>query len=323
MNEETALSLPDEGAFVASIQQINRFQKVVHANMVEGQDFGVIPGTNKPTLLKPGAEKIAKLLGLSDSYEIMDRQEVWPEPGFFRYLIKCSLRHVNTGNLISEGLGECNSMESKYRWRESKRICPQCGAEAIIKGKAEYGGGWLCYKNKGGCGGKWEDGAAEIEGQSIGRIENEDIYSQVNTILKMAKKRALVDAALSAGRLSQVFTQDIEDIPRETVIDSEPIKAEPAATKPPQTAKESNPIPTAAQPAQTAKGDISDPQNRKIQAMCKDMEIDKDSYHAYLTAAFGKGSTKDLTKKEASEVIEAISEGQDRIDAELAKMMED
>ena len=43
------------------------------------------------------------------------------------------------------------------------------------------------------------------------RIENDDVFSQVNTILKMAKKRALVDAALSAGRLSEVFTQDIED----------------------------------------------------------------------------------------------------------------
>ena len=99
--------------------------------------------------------------------------------------------------------------------------------------------------------------------------------------------------------------------------------ASPKQSKPTQTAKESKPIPTAAQPAQTATGGITAPQNRKIQAMCKDMEIDKDSYHAYLTAAFGKGSTKDLTKKEASEVIEAISEGQDRIDAELAKMMED
>ena len=47
------------------------------------------------------------------------------------------------------------------------------------------------------------------------RLDNEDIYSQVNTILKMAKKRALVDAALSAGRLSQVFTQDIEDMHEE------------------------------------------------------------------------------------------------------------
>jgi hypothetical protein len=52
------------------------------------------------------------------------------------------------------------------------------------------------------------------------RLDNEDIYSQVNTILKMAKKRALVDAALSAGRLSDVFTQDIEDMP--DIVESEP-----------------------------------------------------------------------------------------------------
>ena len=44
------------------------------------------------------------------------------------------------------------------------------------------------------------------------RIENDEIFSQRNTLLKMAKKRALVDAALSAGRLSDMFTQDMEDI---------------------------------------------------------------------------------------------------------------
>jgi len=103
-------------------------------------------------------------------------------------------------------------MESKYRWRETKRKCPVCGEESIIKGKAEYGGGWLCFKKIGGCGTKWDNDAAEMIEQKVGQVENEDIYSQVNTILKMAKKRALVDAALSAGRLSQVFTQDIEDM---------------------------------------------------------------------------------------------------------------
>lgn len=46
---------------------------------------------------------------------------------------------------------------------ESKK-CPKCGAAAIIKGKQEYGGGWLCYQRKGGCGFKWPDGDAEIEG---------------------------------------------------------------------------------------------------------------------------------------------------------------
>jgi len=88
----------------------------------------------------------------------------------------------------------------------------------------------LCFKKSGGCGAKWEDGAEEIESQTIGRVENEDIYSQVNTILKMAKKRALVDAALSAGRLSQVFTQDIEDMGLGQIIEVEE-KQPPQATK--------------------------------------------------------------------------------------------
>lgn len=39
------------------LQAIANFQTVVQNNLKSGQDFGVIPGTNKPTLLKPGAEK--------------------------------------------------------------------------------------------------------------------------------------------------------------------------------------------------------------------------------------------------------------------------
>ena len=27
----------------------------------------------------------------------------------------------------------------------------------MIKGKPEYGGGWVCYKKKGGCGARWTD----------------------------------------------------------------------------------------------------------------------------------------------------------------------
>ena len=112
MTTQTALTLPDETQFRADIQAINRFQAIVHQNLVDNQDYGVIPGTTKPTLLKPGAEKIAKLLGLSDQYEIVDRQEDWNKP-FFRYLVKCKLIYITTQSLISEGLGECNSMEGK------------------------------------------------------------------------------------------------------------------------------------------------------------------------------------------------------------------
>ena len=235
--ERGALALPEKEEFIADIKAINEFQRIVHECLISGQDFGVIPGTTKPTLLKPGAEKIAKLLGLADHYELVDRQEEWdPAKPLFRYLIRCRLVHLGTGAVISEGLGECNSMEAKYRWRESKRKCPECGTETIIKGKEEWGGGWLCFKKMGGCGYKWPDGAPEIENQKIGRVENEDIYSQVNTILKMAKKRALVDAALSAGRLSNVFTQDIEDTggTGETTPPKQPEEEKPSLRKPPE-----------------------------------------------------------------------------------------
>jgi len=233
VEDNNALTLPDPDIFLGKLQEINKFQNIVHANLIPNQDFGVIPGTMKPTLLKPGAEKIAKLLNLADEYEIMDKIEDWDRP-LFHYTIKCLLRHIGSGIVVSEGVGECNSMEAKYRWRESKRVCPICGASAIIKGKEQYGGGWLCFKKMGGCGKAWPDGAPEIVSQQVGQVENEDIYSQVNTILKMAKKRALVDAALSAGRLSNIFTQDMEDIATKPVV-SKPAKAAKKAEAPMET----------------------------------------------------------------------------------------
>jgi hypothetical protein len=51
----------------------------------------------------------------------------------------------------------------------------------------------------------------EIEAYSY-RVPNEDIYSQVNTILKMAEKRALVAATLVTVNASDFFTQDMEDL---------------------------------------------------------------------------------------------------------------
>lgn len=215
-------ALPDEQLFKRDMEAINRFQKIVQETMNEGQDFGVIPGTNKPTLLKPGAEKITKILGLSDQYIILDKQEDWSKP-FFRYLVKCTLINLKFNVVISEGMGECNSMESKYRYRDAQRKCPICEKETIFKSKLD-GGGWFCWAKKGGCGAQFTAEDPEIINQDSGKVENEDIYSLVNTILKMAEKRALVDAALHAGRLSNVFTQDIEDLPEGT------IKSKPAAT---------------------------------------------------------------------------------------------
>jgi hypothetical protein len=183
--------------------------------MVEGVDFGVIPGAREQTLLKPGAEKLCTLFGLAPHFTILTQVEDWTgassdgEPLFY-YLYRCSL--YRGGALIAEGDGSCNSREKKYRYRQAQRLCPRCEQPAIIKGRAEYGGGWICHRNKGGCGAKFSDGDPQIEEQEVGQILNADIYDLVNTIQKMAQKRALTAATLLAVNASEFFTQDLEDI---------------------------------------------------------------------------------------------------------------
>ena len=103
---------------------------------------------------------------LSPRYRLIERIADWDgaqhsgEP-FFYYQYRCRLWR---GSLpVAEADGSCNSWEKKYRFRSGERIWPACAATAIIKGRPEYGGGWLCYRGKGGCGAKWSDGDTVIE----------------------------------------------------------------------------------------------------------------------------------------------------------------
>ena len=191
-------------------ERLVQLQQFVKEYLVDGEDFGTIPGTPKPTLYKPGADKLCELYGLADEYTVTQRTEDF-DRGLFDYEVKCTLLRKPEMSLVSSGLGSCNSYETKYRWRDSKRLCPTCGKDAIIKGKVEYGGGWICFAKKGGCGGKFADNDPNITRQIVGRVQNEDIADLKNTILKMGKKRAKVDAVLSATRSSGLFTQDMED----------------------------------------------------------------------------------------------------------------
>lgn len=193
--------------------RLTELQEFVQFYMKEGEDFGTIPGTPKPTLYKSGADKLCDIYGIADQYKITNRTEDWSK-NLFDYEVECTLVSKRDSRLIATGLGSCNSFEGKYRWRETKRHCPKCGRETIIKGKAEWGGGWVCWNKPGksdGCGAKFPDGDQAIEAQAVGKTENDDIPTLKNTLLKMAKKRAKVDAVLSATRSSGLFTQDIED----------------------------------------------------------------------------------------------------------------
>lgn len=178
-------------------------------------DYGVIPGTSKQkVLLKPGAEKLCSFFGLSPRFVAEQIVEDWTgadhggEPLFY-YRYKCEL--YRGSHLIAEAVGSCNSWEKKYRYRSGERVCPACGKAAIIKGKEEYGGGWLCFAKKGGCGAKFADGDEAIVGQQTGNVKNPDVADIVNTCQKIAQKRALVASVLIGTNASDSFTQDLED----------------------------------------------------------------------------------------------------------------
>jgi hypothetical protein len=166
--------------------------------MRDGQHFGTIPGTNKPTLYKAGAELLTTLFGLTPIFTAVTVIEDWNgtdhngEPFFF-YKYRCDLMRGDM--LVATGFGSCNSFEKKYRYRSASMVCPQCGKDAIIKGKVEFGGGWLCFKRKGGCGANFADNDPAIVNQPVGSVPNPEIADLVNTIDKMAQKRAyeLVD----------------------------------------------------------------------------------------------------------------------------------
>ena len=219
--EATVASTLTLDALVARTRLI---QEAMRDLMKEGEHFGKIPGSDKPALLKPGAELLGVLFQLAPTFT--ETESLERPGGHYTVKVKCAL--LNGYRLVGEGLGLCTTRESKYAYRKGDRKCPACGHEAIIKGKEEYGGGWLCFKKRGGCGAKFNAGDATIESQVSGRVENDDLADIYNTVLKMAVKRAHVAAILVSTGASDIFTQDLEDLPLTTPMAPAP----PVVTRP-------------------------------------------------------------------------------------------
>lgn len=141
-------------------------EQIIAENLQPGIDYNTIPGCGrKPALLKPGAEKLAAIYGLTASVEVINRVEHYDQQ-FVMYEVKTTLRD-QSGSIVAEGLGSCNTRERKYA--------------------------------------------------------RTDFSTNLNTVIKMARKRSFVDAVLTACHASGVFTQDIEDVAnyQPTVIEKE------------------------------------------------------------------------------------------------------
>lgn len=229
-------------------ERVQMLQEFVRDIMIPGQDYGYIPGCPKPSLLKPGAEKLCDIFGFSKQLKVTNRIEDW-QNGVFAYEVIVTLISKLTGLIEAEGVGSCNSKEKKYRTQDS--------------------------------------------------------YSVANTVLKMAKKRALVDAVLSATRSSGLFTQDIEEIGI-TGFNSSPkqqsqstylhhgTNAGTSDIHPRQTA------PNQPQPAATEK------QLKKIYVLAWELKLPPETAKQMLLDLYHVKESTQLNKRQASDLISRL-----------------
>jgi hypothetical protein len=215
--------------------------------MVKDQDFGEIPGTNKPTLLKPGAEKLCNFFGLEPEFTPIVEDIDWTgaqHGGEVFCYARYRCRLLREGRVVGVGEGSCNSWEAKYRYRwvaeeqvPEQLDCTRLAKRGVRRTVCEFDFAIERAETTGTYGKPAEHwqrlrdairaGTARAvekftrRGKSVAwemdvdtalyRIPNPDVADVVNTIQKMAQKRALVAATLIATSASEFFTQDVED----------------------------------------------------------------------------------------------------------------
>ncbi len=171
------------------VHQTQKIIEIKNKAMKEGVHFGIIPGCQKPSLWKPGAEKMCQAFRLKPEFETTSRDDPnrtvnWKKwdyknkkeiegttRGYIEYDSRCTLIHIPTGEVYAKNVSaSCNNFESRYR-----------------------------------------------------SLNPNDVK---NTLTKMSEKRSLVAAVLIGTAASDIFTQDIEDIPQLLNGDSEPLSNE-------------------------------------------------------------------------------------------------
>ena len=284
-------------------RQVNTVQQIMRNIMQENEHYGVIPGTKKPSLYKPGAEKLGLVFRLRPEYQI-DRSDL--PNGHREYEVVCTLIHIPTGQSVGQGVGNATTMEGKYRFRGGEkegtgRPVPKEYWNLRNDGKLDeaknlIGGNGFA---PGKIDGKWEI-------CSIGeKQEHDNPADYYNTVMKMAKKRAHVDAILTATAASDIFTQDVEDMP-ETIPGAAKDARPPIQT--PQTK-----TPPKQEPSGNDTGTITPNQTKAIHALLTGLDVTDDlQRHQVVTDALDLPDTLTsfgvLTKAQASEVIKKLGE---------------
>ena len=169
----------------------------------------LFPGQRKPALLDTGASKFFGFFRCWPRHRVLERYvEVKEGEERLRVIVAAQAVSSLYGYVVAEGVGSCSTDEKKYkyRWVDEKDL-----REVYGWGDDDFSG----FKS-------------EIRSsKTYFYVRNPELLDLENTIVKMAAKRAEVDAALQLPGVGAVFTQDMGDrLKREQLAREAEIKAQ-------------------------------------------------------------------------------------------------
>jgi len=308
------------------VRQVALIQEVMQKVMKINTHYGVIPGCgDKPTLLQPGAQKLCLTFRLAPEFKITvtdlgnDHRE---------YDVSCTMRHISTGAVWGEGVGVCSTKESKYKYRTGG------GESTEIQIPKTY---WDLWKTDPKAAMKILVDAANaggIEGNKFGKkknesgqwvittfgekVEHDNPADYWNTCKKIACKRALVSGTIQATSASDIFTQDLEDMRDNGLIQTVNVTPQTAPTT--TQTQQQHPEPQAKAQEQSSETQektyppssgkkITTGQVGLIQARCA-ATGHKDEALKMIKDFYNVESTKDLLMDNMNAILEMIGKGQ-------------
>lgn len=217
----------DAGSVEAVKVRVDQIKQLMKTVLKENMHYGIIPGCgNKPTLLQPGAQKLAVMFRLT--VEILSQDIVSEGNGHKTFTTKT--RVFYNGETIADGIGVCTTLEGKYRYRSENTGKP-VPPEYWDSRDSELLGGSTFFPRK-----------IDVKGKKqwiiFQRVEHDNPADYWNTCAKMSYKRAYISCVIAATGSSDIFTQDIEDMPeafhseKQDVQDTEPEPTPEPAPKP-------------------------------------------------------------------------------------------
>ena len=257
------------------VAQKRLIQEVMKAVMKDGIHYGVIPGCKQPTLYKAGSEAILSTFRIAVDPVVEDLST----HDCYRYRV--TLRGIiPSGEIVGAGVGECSTDEEKYKWRGAVN---QKEFDATPEDRRRI---------------KYTKPASWNPNGEVAQVRTNPA-DLANTALKMAKKRAQIDLTLTATGASDVFAQDLEDLPeevREEIVRGETDKKQ---GKPPVSTPQSKPA--------ADNGDkATEGQVKMLHVKIRQANITEAAFAAHYNIA----SVSDLPKSMVNAAIKAIGDGE-------------